>query len=138
MRAVTQALDEDGLPPRHAFKLWRRNFELGKGLAPPVAVATASALAFCGWTARNARVAGVRDGRLFFVSALLTVAIVPFTIVFMRETNARLLELVKKEELSASEGRDGEVLLKKWASLNSVRCLLPLAGAVLTGVSVLA
>ena len=65
-------------------------------------------------------------------------AIVPFTIIFMGSTNAKLLSLAKKEELTASENQDGEALLKKWVSLNGMRSLLPLAGAVLAGVLVLA
>jgi len=81
---------------------------------------------------------GFKDGRLFFASAVLTVAIVPFTIIFMGKTNARLLGLAKKEELTASETREGGALLKKWGFLNGVRSLLPLAGAFLAGFLVLA
>ncbi|KAF1932181.1 DUF1772-domain-containing protein [Didymella exigua CBS 183.55] len=136
--AVTKSLKEDGLSAAHAVKVWRNNFDFGKGLAPPVALATASSLAFCGWTARNTRATGLKDGRLFFLSAALTIAIVPFTIIFMGSTNAKLLSLAKKEELTASEGQDGEALLNKWASINGVRSLLPLAGAVLTGALILA
>ncbi|KAF3050242.1 hypothetical protein E8E11_000573 [Didymella keratinophila] len=136
--AITKSLKEDGLHSSHAVKLWKNNFELGKGLAPPIALATASSLAFCGWTARGVPAMGSKDGRLFFSSAVLTVAIVPFTIIFMGKTNARLLGLAKKEELTASESREGEALLKKWGFLNGVRSLLPLAGAVLAGFLVLA
>lgn len=136
--AIMKSLAEDGLTTSQAIRLWRNNFELGKALAPPIALATASSLAFCGWSARSLGALGWRDGRLFFVSAVLTVAIVPFTIVSMGSTNAKLLSLAKKEGLTASEGREGEVLLEKWCSLNRVRSLLPLAGAVLTGFAVLA
>jgi hypothetical protein len=122
----------------YAVKLWRNTFELGKGLAPPIALATASSLAFCGWTTRDIHGSGIEDGRLFFLSGLLTVSIVPFTIIFMNSTNVKLLGLAKKEELTASESQDGEALLKKWVSLNAVRSLLPLAAAVLTGILVMA
>lgn len=138
MPAVTKSLKEDNLSTTHAVKLWRNTFELGKGLAPPIALATASSLAFCGWTTRNIRTSGLKDGRLFFVASVLSVAIVPYTLIFMKSTNDKLLSLAKKEELTASESQDGEALLKRWVSLNGVRSLLPLAGAVLTGVLVLA
>lgn len=65
-------------------------------------------------------------------------AIVPFTIVFMGATNARLLGLAKKGELSVSERSEGEALLRRWGWLNAVRGMLPLAGAVLAGFLVVA
>lgn len=121
----------------HGIKLWRKNFELGKGLAPPIALATAASLSFCGWRERGIPTTGIRDGRLFFVSAALTVAIVPFTIFFMSSTNTKLLSLAKKDELTSSDSREGEALLKRWTLLNGLRSFLPLAGAVLAGFLVL-
>lgn len=131
--AITKSLREDGLTTPHAVRLWRHNFERGKNIAPPFALATAASLAFCGWSARGASTTWPRAGRLFFVAAGLTVAIVPFTVVFMASTNEALLRLAGKEEWTAAEERDGEALLARWRFLNGVRSVLPLAAAVLAG-----
>ncbi|KAF2627857.1 DUF1772-domain-containing protein [Macroventuria anomochaeta] len=136
--AVSRTLKEDNLSAAHAVKLWRNNFEAGFALAPPIALATASSLASCGWAARNLRTSGVKDGRLFWVAAALTVSIVPYTIIFMKSTNDKLLRYAKKEKLTTSESQETEGLLKRWVFLNSVRSLLPLAGALLTSIVVLA
>lgn len=139
MPALSRSLREDKLSSTHAVKLWRNNFEAGFALAPPIAVATASSLAFCGWSARSLGASGLggRDARLFFVAAALTVGIVPYTLALMKGTNDRLLGFAKRDELTASESRESEELLKKWTVLNGVRSLLPLGAAVLTGALVL-
>lgn len=68
-------------------------------------------------------------------------AIIPFTIVFMRDTNNKLLAhaaKAKKDELSVTETEDVDSLLEKWATLNGLRSVLPMAGAVAAGVAVIA
>lgn len=68
-------------------------------------------------------------------------AIVPFTLVFMKNTNNKLLEYAaraKKDELSVTETEDVDALLRNWTSLNRVRGLLPLAGAVAACIAVVA
>jgi hypothetical protein len=136
--AISRALKEDNLSAGHAVKLWRNTFEAGFALAPPIALATASSLGFCAWTARGLLTHGVPSSRLYGISAAVTVGIVPFTIIFMKSTNDKLLRFAKKEELTASESQEGEALLKRWTFLNGVRSLLPLAGALLTSVVILA
>lgn len=79
--------------------------------------------------------------RLFAVAAALTVGIVPYTVLLMKATNDKLLRFAKKaekEELSALEGEESVQLLRRWTLLNGVRSLLPLTGAVITGIVVLA
>ncbi|XPS70800.1 hypothetical protein M3J09_003002 [Ascochyta lentis] len=135
--AITQSISDAHLPAPHALNLWRNNFTAGFAIAPPTAVVTAASLAFCALvTPVGAQSRG--NGKLFWVAAALTVGIVPYTLLFMRGTNERLLLLAKKEELDGEEGREGVELLGRWARLNGGRCLLPLAGAVVAGVAVLA
>lgn len=84
---------------------------------------------------------GLRNGRLFWVAAALTVGIVPYTLILMKSTNDKLHRFAKKaekEELSTYEIGESEQLLKRWGTLNAVRSLLPLTGAILAGVVVLA
>jgi len=135
--AISRSLKEDRLSAAHAVKLWKNNFEAGFALAPPIAVATASSLGFCAWSAPRLLTFGVPNGRLFAAAAVLTVSIVPFTIVFMSSTNDKLLSFAKKEDLTTAENQESEALLKRWRYLNSVRSLLPLAGAFVTGAAVL-
>lgn len=59
----------------------------------------------------------------------------------MKSTNDKLHRFAKKaekEELSTYEIGESEQLLKRWGTLNAVRSLLPLTGAILAGVVVLA
>lgn len=137
VQAISRSTKEDRLSAAHAVKLWKNNFEAGIALAPPIAVATASSLGFCAWSAPKLLTFGVPNDRLFAAAALLTVSIVPFTIIFMGSTNDKLLRLAKKEDLTTSETQESEALLKRWAFLNAVRSSLPLAGALVTGVAVL-
>lgn len=68
-------------------------------------------------------------------------AIVPFTIVFMRATNNELLGLAakaKKDEMSVAETEDVGGLLERWTTLNRVRGVLPMVGAVCAVVAVIA
>lgn len=68
---------------------------------------------------------------LYSAAAILVPAIVPFTIIFMKETNAKLH--LKADSSSVDAKRDGELfaLLAKWQLLNSARALLPGIAAVL-------
>lgn len=68
-------------------------------------------------------------------------AIIPFTIVFMRDTNNKLLAhaaKVKKDELSVTETEEVDSLLEKWTTLNGLRSVLPMVGAVAAGIAVIA
>lgn len=68
-------------------------------------------------------------------------AIVPFTIVFMRPTNNKLLAhaaKAKKDELSVTETENVDSLLERWTSLNRLRGVLPMVGAVAACLAVIA
>lgn len=72
----------------------------------------------------------MRNSRLYGLAAILTIGIVPYTLVAMNATNQKLL--VKAEEKVGAKDvvKDEEVgaLLRKWTTLNGVRSMLPLVG----------
>lgn len=139
--AISRCIKEDNLPATDAVKLWRANFNAGFALAPPTALATAASLSYCAWSTWNISAHGLRNPRLFLVAAALTVSVVPYTIVTMTSTNDKLMRFAKKgekEELSANESGESEELLQRWTTLNLVRSLLPLSGAIVAGMLVLA
>lgn len=78
---------------------------------------------------------------MYAVSALLTICIVPYTLLFMVATNKKLVskeeetsslsltEMVKEAEVT--EGESTKMLVDRWATHNLIRSTFPLAGAVL-------
>lgn len=77
--------------------------------------------------------------KIWFSSAC-TFRIVPYTIILMTETLARLVVLAmkaEKEDLLSKERDEAEVLLRRWVVLNGVRSLFPLIDAVVTAVAIL-
>lgn len=81
-------------------------------------------------------------------AALVTVSIVPYTVVFLQSVNNKLNEHATRDDAAMAEGReamkmseqelarrereDMEVpgLLRKWSCLNLVRGAMPLVGAL--------
>lgn len=81
----------------------------------------------------------MRNSRLYGLAALLTIGIVPWTLLFMNATNQKLL--VKAEENVGAKDvvKDEEVgdLLRKWTTLNGVRSVLPLLGSTVAFLAML-
>lgn len=91
---------------------------------PKVAVTTALAYAYASYSAH-------REGRKWkglAAGGALTVAIVPFTLIFMSSTNGLLFKAAAGT-LEASQ-EDVATLIGRWGVLNLVRSLLPLAGTI--------
>lgn len=106
-------------------------FENGKTQNPPIAVAVAASFFYLAWSVRSGaplfkQTAYSRSG-LFSAAAVLTLGIVPYTILTMKSTNDALLEKAK----SAPEISDTETsrLIEKWTALNAIRGYLPLTAA---------
>jgi hypothetical protein len=123
---------EDNVPPATLAKQWRNMFENGKTQNPPIAAAVAASFFYLAWSVRSGgplfkQTAYSRSG-LFSAAAVLTIGIVPYTMLAMTSTNNALLEKAS----SAPEISDTETsrLIEKWTALNTVRGYLPLAGAV--------
>jgi hypothetical protein len=87
----------------------------------------AAALAGCGYAyVAYTQSRRGEDWKLPTAAAATTVAIVPFTVLFMGKTNARLL--AGAAEAISMSVNEVEMLLVSWTRLNAVRGMLPLVG----------
>jgi hypothetical protein len=76
----------------------------------------------------------------FWVAAVATLGIVPYTVVVMTRTLERLVQLARqaeKGELGVKDMYEAEKLLGWWVVLNGIRSLFPLLGAVSAAATVL-
>jgi hypothetical protein len=98
----------------------------GKTQNPPIVAATAASFSYLAWTLRA--LPG-NKARLYGAVAVLTIGVVPWTILVMNSTNQKLIE--KVESIVEAKGDEKEVgdLLRKWGTLNGMRSLLPLMGS---------
>lgn len=138
--------NKNALPPPTAFRArqFTRLYYLGAQTAPPLgAVSTAISgyLAYAfysrGTTLKDAGLA-VRQPGWYVASAVLTIAIVPWTIALMARTNNALIARGGKED-----GQPGSIgpdalngLLDRWGWLNIGRAMLPLAGTVAAWIAI--
>lgn len=133
--ALVRSHNEDNLSPKLLVRQWRNVYEAGKSQNQPVAGFTAAAFLYLAWSVRATgpplRLAYNAPG-LYCTAAILTLSIIPYTIVAMRPTNGALLKIAKSaDELSDRVKAEGFELLDRWTNLNGVRSLLPLAGGIL-------
>lgn len=130
--ALLRSQKEDNLPSGVLAKQWRNMFENGKSQNPPVAAGVTSAFLYLAWSARSGaplfKKTPVGRTALFSAAAVLTVGIVPFTIVAMSSTNNKLLE--KSESLKNSSDAETVDLVQHWTTLNQIRGSLPLIGGL--------
>lgn len=134
--ALLRARSEDNLPIKNMVNLWRNLYESGKSQNPPIAALTASAFFYLAWATRSSsplfRQVARNSNALYGTAAILTLSIVPYTIVTMSGTNNALLAKTKLDSEPSAEARaEIEELVNKWVSLNGLRSLLPLAGGLL-------
>ncbi|QKX62868.1 uncharacterized protein TRUGW13939_10033 [Talaromyces rugulosus] len=134
--ALIRARKEDHLPITNTVKLWRNLFESGKSQNPPIAALTASSFFYLAWSTRSSstlfRQVAPNSTILYGTAAILTLGIVPYTIVAMSGTNNALLAKTKLDyEPSSQASAEIEELVNNWALLNGFRSLLPLAGGLL-------
>ena len=123
------------MPNSVVVKLWRSIYNKGKTQNPPIAAAIATAFLYLAWSVRAGgplfRPTTYNLAGYYSTAAVLTLSIVPYTIVTMRPTNNALMALAQSsKELTAAEETQSRDLLKKWVFLNGIRGLLPLAGAL--------
>ncbi|KAI9171856.1 Monooxygenase hypC [Paramyrothecium foliicola] len=109
--------------PSQQAQIWHQLYLRGMGTMPKVAITVGLAYAYAAYDTASRR--GKWQG--FAAGAVLMVGIVPFTLT-MRSTNETIINLAK----GAATMSHGQVsdLLKKWATMNAIRALLPLAGAI--------
>jgi hypothetical protein len=138
---------ETNLPMATLAKQWREIYETGKRQNPPIAALTAASFVYLAvFSSRNKsspllvfRGAPYSCAGFYASAALLTVSIVPFTMVAMSSTNDALIDVCEAQNQGAPAGAAAtdpeiEALLRDWVSLNRVRSLLPLI-ASLTGIA---
>ena len=107
---------------------WRHTFQYGVKVAPPFAVAATIAHIFNAYINRNST--SVR-ARYSAIAAVSTIAIVPFTMIFMASANSELFNREQAARGTAAGIEPSSVeLVKKWGRLNLTRSLLPAAGAL--------
>lgn len=106
---------------------WQTIFNLGKATAPTIAVASLAAFAYTAYDRSRRHL----DWTRYATAGALTLAIVPFTLIFMHPTNQSLLQVAGGGATAAVVNDDSvRALITKWAGLNLIRSLLPLGGAV--------
>jgi len=117
--------------PSSQASIWRALFTRGKATMPKVAVLISLAFAYAAFDSSR------RHGwawKGFVASAVLMAANVPFTIIFMSSTNAAILDAAAQTGTEAS-GRQVSAHIKRWAVLNVLRSLLPLASTIIGAVT---
>ncbi|KAJ5244627.1 hypothetical protein N7489_004723 [Penicillium chrysogenum] len=100
-------------------------YHKGHSLGPPFAILGAGGFV---WLALES------GCWLYWRAAILDVGIVPYTFAFMIQTNSSIFEIANVKDSSekpASEENRLAPLLNRWACLNTVRSLFPLAGGIL-------
>jgi uncharacterized membrane protein len=75
---------------------------------------------------------------LYSIAAVLTIGIVPWTIIAMMPTNNKLLAKAEQSASVMADDKEVSDLLRKWTILNGIRSLLPLAGTAVAFAAVLA
>ena len=118
---------------------WQKIYVSGGVRIPPLA--GASALSFSYLAYRWYGTLKQPKAELSGLSAFLTVLIVPYTLVFMKKLNNKLLRKAEESkglslddrtiEVGLPKGESSKELLDLWATHNFVRGLFPLAGSIL-------
>ncbi|OAX84675.1 hypothetical protein ACJ72_00941 [Emergomyces africanus] len=131
---------ETNLAPSTLAKLWRNVYRLGAKQNPPIALSAAASFFYLAWSARSVsgttlfRETVENTASLYCAAGVLTIAIVPFTLFAMTNTNSALLEEAKlvnlESTVKAGAREQTEHLICQWIKLNGMRSLFPLAGAL--------
>lgn len=121
---------------------WRTMYLRGKSIAPPISVVSLASSGYLAMKLYNAPLSVHHPrGELYALAALMTVSIVPYTLLVMSDVNAKLM--AKAEEMESLDAKDevteigmpkgesAKELVDWWAVLNLGRGVFPLLGAVL-------
>jgi len=117
-------------------KQWKKLFDTGKVIAPPLSIIAAAIYGSLAYRASKESASVV----LYTAAAVLVPSIIPYTIIFISSTNNKLAakeaSLAKVSitdtaaEAGVAEEETAHALFDKWATLNLGRSLLPLIGTV--------
>ncbi|KAJ4515725.1 hypothetical protein HRR78_001424 [Exophiala dermatitidis] len=140
--ALGQSKTDDNTPSTTLAKQWSYIYNRGKVQNPPVAAITAGSFFYLAWSTRTTTPQSQLP-LLYGSAAAATLGIVPFTLLLMASTNSKLIRhtAASSKELNpgAQQSKDEEILrlLGTWTTLNAVRGLFPLVGAVIGLVAIL-
>jgi Domain of unknown function (DUF1772) len=128
LMAVPVCLDTTTHAPQ-LFHQWARMYHYGHQVLPTMAVGTFLLYSYVSLKKR----AGKKSWGTFALAGLTTLSMVPFTWIFMVQTNNelfRLREVSKTDPLvmGVSEAKD---LVVTWSWLHLTRSLMPLTGAII-------
>jgi hypothetical protein len=129
--AVPVLLDTNSAQPRRMVHQWARLYHYGHIYMPAVAVATSGLYIYTAM--RNLATRGHNRWSIYAAAGVVTIAIVPFTWVFMDPTNNTLFELDELPKPSTHMVDEAAVrqLLMKWALLHVFRSFLPMVGSIM-------
>ncbi|KAK4609853.1 Monooxygenase hypC [Fulvia fulva] len=114
--------------PSQLLHQWHRIFYRGHIQGPLISIATGLLYSFAAY--QRAQRGGA--WKPLAVSVAITVAMIPFTWVFMANVNNSLFSAVAvTEKGGVGDWKEAEGLVRRWGAWNAVRALFPLSGAVL-------
>lgn len=126
--ALEQTRSDDGVPAAALARQWLYVYNRGKTQNPPIALVAAGSLGYLAWTSKAG--SAIQQGvlrspvKLYSIAAILTIGIVPYTIVFMAWTNSSIESKAAQavgKKVGAATGQEDKVvakLLGKWKILN--------------------
>ncbi|CAG8902934.1 unnamed protein product [Penicillium egyptiacum] len=123
--AVPAVLEACPTSQHLAAKQWVAFYHRGHALGPPLAILGAGGFI---WLALKSHCS------LYWGAAILDIGIVPWTLLFMVQTNSRIFEFANVKDSSEKPVREETQLaplLNRWAGLNTIRSLFPFAGGIL-------
>ena len=113
------------VPAQALAKQWEGIFTRGKVLGPQMALVSLAGYAYVVYDRKSQG----QNYAGFVTAAVLSLAIMPYTIIVMSPTNNALLGVASGATKTLSESAVRE-LVTKWKGLNLVRSVFPFVGAV--------
>ncbi|KAJ5592636.1 hypothetical protein N7537_009540 [Penicillium hordei] len=120
--AIPVFLDTD-TDAAHLVRQWVRVYHYGHIYMPALCLATCG---LYGYIALNRL-----QRRIYVLAGLSTIAMVPFTWIFMAPTNNTLFHLDGLDNLSSIELAAVQDIVIRWSWLHLFRCLSPIVGVLL-------
>lgn len=114
------------VPSQALAQQWEGIYTRGKALGPRMALVSLAGYAYLAYDRRSQG----QSYAGYIVAAVLSLGIMPYTIVFMSPTNNALLGVAGGATQTLGESAVRE-LVSKWKDLNLVRSVFPLVGAVI-------
>ena len=122
--------------PSNLVRQWARLYHYGHIEMPALCV---GATGLFGYIAQSMRYAQREQWSMFAIAGVTTIAMVPFTWIFMAPTNNALfrMETTPSEVDASVDLSEVQELVVRWAWLHATRSLFPMIGGVLGLIGVL-